>query len=392
MAAYVKNKSGYYRASIVTGYTPEGTQKRETVRSKSLTEFKEKIKTAQNLKDQGYEFDSKNITVGEWADKWFEIYKKPRVDEGTFTAYEIDIRLHIKPAIGNFKLADVKPYVLQELINSFKGQSTTHVQKIRLTIKQMFKRAYIDGMIVKDVSDGLLMPDTVAGERRPLTDKEREAVLKVAEAHRAGAWVLSMLYCGLRPEETVPLMWNDIDFTEGKEALTIKRAAKWSHNQAVIKKPKKKEKKHGKEAERTIPISSELIAKLKSVKRKGLYVFTPAESYGMMSQTCVRRLWDSFHRAVDIEMGAELYRNKIITHAFDEKVTPYYLRHTCCTNWFEIGVDLKTAQYLMGHSDISTTANIYTHFMERSLDKAGDIIRGHFNVRGQTGDKTQEAK
>lgn len=69
------------------------------------------------------------------------------------------------------------------------------------------------------------------------------------------------------------------------------------------------------------------------------------------------------------------------------EVTPYYLRHTYATDLFEMGVDLKTAQYLLGHADIKTTANIYTHFMQRSLDKASDIIRGHYNIRCQTGAK-----
>jgi hypothetical protein len=256
MAAYKKNKDGYYRASIVTGYTPYGNQKRETVRSKSLTDFKVRVKAAENLKDQGYDFDSKNMTVSEWAYKWLETYKKPRIRSGSASAYEIDLRVHILPTIGHRLLTDIKPYMLQEVMNEQKGKSTSHAQKIRICLKQMFKRAYIDGLIVKDVSDGLVMPVTVAGTRRPLTDKERKAVLHVAQTHRAGLWVLAMLYCGLRPEETVALMWSDIDLTEGKESLSIQRAAEWIQGRASIKCPKGKDKKKGEEARRTIPIPS----------------------------------------------------------------------------------------------------------------------------------------
>lgn len=97
--------------------------------------------------------------------------------------------------------------------------------------------------------------------------------------------------------------------------------------------------------------------------------------YHMLTQTNVRRLWHSFKRDLDIALGAELYRNKIIVHGLDQAVTPYFLRHTYCTSLFEIGIDLKTAQYLMGHASIKTTANIYTHFTERSLYKAGKTIR-----------------
>ena len=128
---------------------------------------------------------------------------------------------------------------------------------------------------------------------------------------------------------------------------------------------------------------------MKEAEHRGLYVFTPEQSTGMLTKSNTKKMWHSFHRDADIFMGAEVYQNKIEQHAFDESVTPYYLRHTYATDLFEMGIDLKTAQYLLGHADIETTANIYTHFMERSLDKVGDIIRGHFNVRGQTGDKSE---
>jgi integrase len=387
MAVYTRNKDGYYRASIVTGYTSNGKQKRETIRSKSLTEFKELVKHAENLRDQGYDFDSKNMTVSQWALKWFEIYKTPRVRTGTASSYESDLRLHILPVIGHRLLTDIKPYMLQDILNAQKGNSTSHAEKIRITLQQLFRRAYIDGLVVKDVSDGLIMPSTVAGTRRPLTENERAAVIKIAENHRAGLWILTMLYCGLRPEETVALMWHDINFTEGKEALTVQRAAEWINGRAGIKCPKGKDKKQGEEARRTIPSPQPLVERLKKADHKGLYVFTPEQSTGMLTKSNTKKMWHSFHRDVDIEMGVTVYRNQIIEpHTFAIEITPYYLRHTYATDLFEMGVDLKTAQYLLGHADIETTANIYTHFMERSLDKAGDIIRGHFKARGQIGD------
>jgi integrase len=172
--------------------------------------------------------------------------------------------------------------------------------------------------------------------------------------------------------------------------VTIRRAAEWVKGRAQIKGVKGKDKKKGKEAERTIPIAPPLVEKLKTALHKGLYVFTPEQSNGMLTSTNLQRMWKSFKRDVDLAMGATVYRNEIIEHALAEEVTPYYLRHTCCTDWFEMGLDLKTVQYLMGHADIKTTANIYTHFTERSVAKAGDIIRGHFEARGQTGDKTME--
>lgn len=388
---YKKNKDGYYRASIVTGYTVDENgkpkQKRETVRSKSLADFKEKVKAAENLRDKGYDFDAKNMTVEQWAWKWLNAYKKPKVSTAHAEAYESKLRLHILPVIGHLLLNDIKPYMLQDVLNKQEGKSTSQVTKIMECLKQIFRKAYENGLIVKDVSMGLETPKTVSGTRRPLTEKERAAVLKIAETHYAGLWVLTMLYCGLRPEETVALMWNDIDFQS--EMMTISRAAAWDKGHPVIKCLKGKDNKQGEEARRTIPIPQPLIERLKIAKRKGIYVFTPVTSDGMMTKTITRKWWKSFHREVDIEMGAKLYRNKIIEHTFPKEITPYYLRHTYATDLFQMGVDLKTAQYLLGHSDIKTTANIYTHFMKRSLSNADSIIKAHYNMRGQTGDKNQ---
>lgn len=80
-----------------------------------------------------------------------------------------------------------------------------------------------------------------------------------------------------------------------------------------------------------------------------------------MSEQKVRTLWHSICRDWDIAMGAKLYRNKIVVHALDQDITPHYLRHTYATNLRRAGIDMKTAQYLLGHSDIRTTANIYSH-------------------------------
>lgn len=381
MPQYRPNKDGYYRKSIVVGKKPDGSQKRETVRSKSLSEFKRLIKEAENRRDHGYDFDAKGMTVAEWSEKWLRVYKNPKITARAAGAFERDLRLHILPEIGHCVLANVKHYQLQEILNGFEGKSKSHAQKIRVCLQQLFKRAYVDGLMLADISDELDLPDTTEGFRRPLTAEERTALEKVCQTSRAGLWALTMLYAGLRPEETVALMWGDIDRTPGSESITVRRAAGYEKNQPEIRNVKGKKNKKGKESERTIPIPAELSNLFREVegKKHGMYVFPPVESDGMMTKTNLRRMWHTIRREVDIEMGAVLYRNQIKQHAFDQSVSAYYLRHTCCTHWFEMGLDLKTVQYLMGHADIKTTANIYMHFMGASVDKAGDIIRGKFN-------------
>lgn len=73
---------------------------------------------------------------------------------------------------------------------------------------------------------------------------------------------------------------------------------------------------------------------------------------------------------MDIEMGARLYRNKIIVHALADDFYLYDLRHTFCTDLQAAGVPINVARELMGHADISVTSKIYTHHSDISIDDA----------------------
>ena len=50
-------------------------------------------------------------------------------------------------------------------------------------------------------------------------------------------------------------------------------------------------------------------------------------------------------------------------------ITPHVFRHTFCTNMANAGMDIKTLQYVMGHSDVGVTLNVYTH---ASYDRAAE--------------------
>ena len=61
-------------------------------------------------------------------------------------------------------------------------------------------------------------------------------------------------------------------------------------------------------------------------------------------------------------------------YTFAADLTPYCLRHEYCTNLARLGVDIRTAQRLMGHSTITLTADIYTHVEADAIRAAADIL------------------
>lgn len=66
------------------------------------------------------------------------------------------------------------------------------------------------------------------------------------------------------------------------------------------------------------------------------------------------------------------------------------LRHTYATSLYKVGIDLKTAQYLLGHADIKMTAEIYTHIQQSQLTSAATKINRHFLSGSQ--ESSQKAK
>ena len=91
------------------------------------------------------------------------------------------------------------------------------------------------------------------------------------------------------------------------------------------------------------------------------------------------------------------YRNKLILFAepkqLQDSLVAYDLRHTCCTNWLKAGLDLKTVSYLMGHRDITTTANIYAHMDLELVDGAAEKINAfRRSKRGNVCDTVCDAK
>lgn len=319
-----------------------------------LNEREASLKLAEKLAaaKRGEEIISGAMTVDAWYQQWMDTYKKPKgLTAKSLGMYGEKYRGYIKPAIGRMKLKDVKDIHLQKILNRQAGKSTSHVKKIRMVMQEMFKRARQSKLIAYDPAELLELPAATAGKRRSITDEERAAILAVAEHHRSGLWVLTLLYTGMRPGETAALSWADVDFERNEIHV---QAARESGSQR-IKGPKTAS------GVRDIPIHSALLPKLQAARQASFSPVFPTGSGGWQNENSLRRLWTGFKRDLDIYMGAELYRNRIIKSVVAYDLTPYCLRHTFCTDLQRAGVALNVAKELMGHSDIQMTANIYTH-------------------------------
>ena len=192
---------------------------------------------------------------------------------------------------------------------------------------------------------------------------------QLAETSRSGLWILTLLYTGMRPGETAALTWGDVNF---KTNEIFVHAAKESGKSQAIKGPKTSA------GVRIIPIHASLRPKLQAAKGKHKandYVF-PTQQGNRQNENSLRRLWTGFERELNIYMGAKLYRNQIVSPKVADDLTPYCLRHTFCTDLQKAGVPINVAKELMGHADIQTTANIYTHKDTKTAHESMALLDG----------------
>ena len=239
-------------------------------------------------------------------------------------------------------------------------------------LNNIFTKAVGSDLITKNPCIGLEKPKGTQGELRSLTDYEKNIFLKVAAKHPKGTMFKMTLKCGLRPGEVRALDVKNVNIV--KHEITVKNA---------VESGSKRIKGTKAENERVVPIPLDYEKELIEIlPEKGL-VFPSSVTGNVMTEQNYKRAWKSFKRLMNIEAGAKLYRNEVIEPVIDEELSPYYLRHTYCTSLAEQNIDIRVAQYLMGHRDIKVTANIYTHVENTKMlnDAKSKIYGNNLGIR-----------
>ena len=332
--------------------------RRYEVRGKTEQEACEKLADLVVSLKRGEFAASGQTTVEQWFQQWMQTYKIPSgITPKSLRLYDEKYNGYIGPAIGQKKLQDVRDLHLQTILNTQAGRSYSHVSKLRMVLQELFRQARRSRLIVFDPAEGLQLPESTKRSHRPITAAERRHILALAKEHRAGLWVLTILYAGLRPGETAALSWKDIDFDRNE--IHVYKAIE--SGTKTVKAPKTPA------GVRDIPMRQELRDRLLDAQGRPDDLVFPAPAGGVRSANSLQRLWGSFAHALDLHMGAKVQDGVIAKHALAPDLTPYCLRHTFCTDLQRAGVPINVAKELMGHANISVTANIYTHRDQKVL-------------------------
>lgn len=346
-----------------TTFVFEGKQYK--VYGKSLSELHEKVAAKKHALVNGLETIGRNMSVKEYANEWLAVYKEPEVNEGQYQNYKLYIDKVIVPAIGHRRLRDVKDIELQRILNERKGKSKSDLSKVRMIIKAMFTQAHASRLISFNPSALLRLPAAEDGTHRSMTAAERKLFLDFSDKHHGGLWVKLSIYCGVRPGEARALDWRHVDFKS--KTLCVELAMKAATK--VIGKPKSAA------GVRSIPIPDDLMCDLERLRGDPFDpIFTQVTTGNRHTKQSMYGMWRNYCRELDIANGAKVYRNRIIVSTLAPDLDPYCMRHTYGTNLQDAGVSINVAKYLLGHSDIKTTANIYTHTSPESISDAAEKI------------------
>lgn len=347
---------------------------------RTVKEVKEKIKEFEARNMYVKKTDVQKQTFGEYLENWFVNVRVYEVESSTYLRNEQTINYHIKDSsLYNAQMVNVDFELCQALINKLSEKySRSTISKVYVILNMCFNYAFTKGHIGENPIMKVKMP-----KESSLVKKKKEAkwlcsadVEKlVLEAERVNTrefrikgkvgervygvnayYVILIIYTGLRIGELMALTWNDIDFKNKTLSVNKSRAKGKIDGKTVlyVKDPKSES------GTRLIPLSDRALYALQKIKEcsepdnNSDLIVTNTSSESNITRTINRMLFRA---------GCEV-----------EKCGLHALRHTFGSLLLEKGVDLKTISYLLGHSDITVTANIYLHITREKAINSIEVL------------------
>ena len=285
-------------------------------------------------------------TVREIAAAWKE-YKRPYVKQSTMAAYVLILENHVLPYFGDgdsLHEQEVQAFVLQKLE---RGLSVKTVKDILIVLKMVMKFGVKNEWMTYYEWDIKYPTTSTNKELEVLSVANHRKILNYIQSHFTftGLGIYISLSTGLRIGEICALKWSDINVTDGTITVsrTIERIyiieGEKKHTELIINTPKTKN------SCREIPMSKELLALIKPLKKvvnEDFYVLTNDE------RPTEPRTYRNYYNGLMVKLDIP-------------KLKYHGLRHSFATRCIEAGCDYKTVSVLLGHSNISTTLNLYVH-------------------------------
>lgn len=304
----------------------------------------------------------KQKTISEIAEVW-KINKKQYVKKSSFSAYVLLIENHLLPVFGNkhtIEESEVQAFVFQKLEQ---GLSQKTIKDILIVLKMILKFGAKHKWMSYQPFDIQFPTERVKSSVEVLSRTHQKKIMRYIQEHftfrNLGVYIC--LSSGMRIGEICAITWEDIDTDNG--VISIKRTIQriYTIEEGIRKTELILDTPKTKNSLREIPISKDLLRMLKPVKKivnNSFFVLTN-EAKPTEPRT---------YRAYYKNLMKKLEIPELKFHG---------LRHSFATRCIESNCDYKTVSVLLGHSNISTTLNLYVHpNMEQKKKAINQMLRG----------------
>lgn len=367
-------KAWYFKTYL--GIDPLTGKKRYTTKRGFKTQKEAKIALArlEVLATDKKLVKDNNYTFTQVKDMWIEQYK-PTVRESTYLRVKFLFDKNISTFFGNKKIQNYNIAYCQEAINKWKEQYSTY-KALKCYTSAVFDYAKKMNLIKENPMKEVTFSK---GERKQKNTKlkyfEKEELQDFLECCQKDKFPITyslfrvLAFTGIRKGEALALTWDDVDFFN--KTLEINKTITRNSDNKFISTPPKTNT-----SIRKISLDNETLNILKAWKtQQKRYLL----AHGQHAKTKNQIIFSSKNNNyIDITRPNIILSRICKEHNFND-ITIHGFRHTHCSLLFEAGLSIKEVQERLGHSDIHTTMNIYTHVTKKQKERSADKFAAYLN-------------
>ena len=338
--------------SVSTGLPVKGNKRR-------ALEFLENLKRTYETKESMENMDGSRLLMTDYMDEWLKIVK-PLVERATYKSYDNMVSARIRPHFEklNLLLTEVEPKHIKMLYDEIleQGYTTNTVIHYHAVLHQALAYAVKNDYILSNPTDRVKRPKKNKHISSFYTKEEILTLLDIAKDDPIYIPIVLSAYYGFRRSETLGMRWSAIDFENKTITVNHKVTELTENGKTIVYAEDKLKTKSSYRTLPLIPVVEETLLEHKAKLERNQKLFGNSYCKEYMDYVCVD------------EMG-KLFRPNFVSDHFGwllkkyglKKLTFKELRHSCASMLVAEGIPMKSIQEWLGHSNFSTTADIYSH-------------------------------
>ena len=359
--AFIRKRSKNY--IVYLEYTDETTGKKKQKNMGSYPLKRDASKRLNELKEEIYNDDlaiPTNVKLEKYLMDFLEKYKV-NLSITTYNCYVRICKKYINPILGSIKLNDLRPIHIQNYVDDLVGILSPQTIKIHINILNLaLKRAYKLKLVKYDIVDCIEVPKNKKFKSEVYDQKDIAKLLETIKNTDLELPINLAIGLGLRISEVLGLSWSDIDFMEN--TITIEKITARDSGKVILKEPKTDTSK------RTISAPKEVMAMLKDYKRKYLQ-----DKLQGKIKDCNLLFFDKNENPIAEDVLSKKFSRFLKKHNL-KHIRFHDLRHSHVTLLINAKVPIKVISERVGHSNVNTTLNIYSHTLKEMDQEASEKI------------------